>query len=312
MTRTNRPPLPCALCAALALLTLGAPAQAQGTAYHAGVQLSIEDQLFEDSRDGPLDGSQSPLDSTLTLPDGDSVRASASAGLGVNKAVAQIRTVNADTPVRLAYTLATNTYWDQITISDPALDGTLGSFTTTLLVNGSGSFAASDSWANTLNVSLTAQWLSRITVGNAESGFQDNAWFGAWKRNFGTGDIDYVGAPLNSFQQEATFTFTYGQPFALGVMLQTYIQLDNPLREPGTLDATLDLGNSAYWGGMTIRDADGHVVDGATLASDSGLDWRLPVGVAAVPEPASAALMLLGLFAIGGGRMSRRRAATTG
>lgn len=49
---------------------------------------------------------------------------------------------------------------------------------------------------------------------------------------------------------------------------------------------------------MTIRDLDGQVVSGATLVSDSGLDWRLPVGAAAVPEPASTQSLLTGMAAL--------------
>ena len=47
------------------------------------------------------------------------------------------------------------------------------------------------------------------------------------------------------------------------------------------MDATLDLGHSAYWGGMTaIRDANGHVVHEVSLKSKSGIDWRKPIGKA--------------------------------
>lgn len=298
---TNGAPLPppaWRAAATCALLLAGLPGTAPAqTAYETRVQMSIGDLLFEDARSGALDTTPQALGHQLTAANGDHSQASTVAGLGVNKAVATLHIAEAAQPVQLAYALATNTYWDTLTISDPALDGSLGSFSTTLLVNGSGSFAISPSWSNNLAVDISAQWRSGITVGNAELGFQENVWAGAWNRDRGNGSIRYVGDALNNFQQNASFSFVYGQPFALGVSLQTAISLFNTSRLAGALDATLDLGHSVYWGGMALHDGDGNPVAGAMLQSASGVDWRLPVGVAAVPEPGAAALLLAGLAA---------------
>jgi hypothetical protein len=59
---------------------------------------------------------------------------------------------------------------------------------------------------------------------------------------------------------------------------------------------TGDFANSALIGGATVVDANGNVVSGAKIFSDSGYDYTQPVSEASsVPEPASIALELLGL-----------------
>ena len=62
-----------------------------------------------------------------------------------------------------------------------------------------------------------------------------------------------------------------GEAFSLGGLLQSYISLDNYWElVPGTLESELDLGNSAYWAGITsIKDRNGNRVTSATLTSHS-------------------------------------------
>jgi hypothetical protein len=130
--------------------------------HEQGGQLSINDQLFEDMAQGGLDGTQLPMGSTLSLPNGDTVEARASVGGGVNKAVTRILTIDPAQPARLVYALSKADWWDSVTTCDPVRDGELGRFTTTLLVNGSGKFSATGDWATTGAVDLFA--LRRLVV----------------------------------------------------------------------------------------------------------------------------------------------------
>jgi len=176
-------------------------------------QPSINELRLEDMSQGVLDGTQPPMGSTLSLPNGDTVASRSSVGVGINKALARIQTANPEQPARLVDAPSTATRWDSATISDPAHDGEPG--------------------------------------------------------------------PLHDL--------------AAG-------------QRQRCLQRTRHLGGSACWGGLAVRDANGKVASGATLVSGSGHDWRLPVGLAAVPEPAKAWLMMLGVAALGL-RLRRRPAA---
>ena len=266
-----------------AIFLLATAAYAQTNVFEYSTNLSINDQVSEDKVNSLMpDPELVPLDKTLTEPDAGSVHALSFVGFGVNRALTQLIATDPNNPIELSYALATSTWWDNVTISDPLLDGTQGTFAVTMLVNGAGTFTASSAWLSSPDVDVYGQWLSKIITSSDELGWQENYWYGAWSPNE-TGDgLDYTGDPLNTFQQEATFSFIYGKPFALGGLLQTYLSLDNFISfVPGTMDATLDLGHSAYWGGMTaIRDANGHVVHEVSLKSKSGIDWRKPIGKA--------------------------------
>ncbi len=77
----------------------------------------------------------------------------------------------------------------------------------------------------------------------------------------------------------------YGQPIYLETRLATFAQVQNEDGEPIAFDADLDLdlGQSAYWGGIrNLTDAGGNAVGSFGYGSLSGFDYR----VNAVPEPA--------------------------
>lgn len=72
-----------------------------------------------------------------------------------------------------------------------------------------------------------------------------------------------------------------------------------------SFEAGYDLARSAYWGGITSVTVGGNAVDfGVTSAS--GVDYRH--SMVPVPEPGSAALLVLGLLALRAGRRASSRA----
>ncbi|HRK22909.1 MAG TPA: hypothetical protein PLX06_13920 [Fimbriimonadaceae bacterium] len=101
-------------------------------------------------------------------------------GLGVNKTYSRIAALDENASPQIIYAFASSSWWDTITISDPNLDGTAGTFTATLNVTGAGNVAMSSSWINGVdpwNVSL--HWLALIEV-STDGGFtwQNDPWYG--------------------------------------------------------------------------------------------------------------------------------------
>ena len=106
---------------------------------------------------------------------------------------------------------------------------------------------------------------------------KDFGWAGEWFQGFGE-PLKYGGDLLNSYQDDFTVNFVYGEPFVMSTFLQSIILYDNINLAPGTIEAELDLGNSAYWGGISaIRNAQGQPVTTATLSSQSGVQWQAEV-----------------------------------
>ena len=100
--------------------------------------------------------------------------------------------------------------------------------------------------------------------------------------------------------------FTIGTPFVLFISLNSEAQA---FGVSGVDDAGAfsNFGSTGYWGGISgVQLADGTVVSDFSVRSDSGFDW---IHAAAVPEPGTYALMLVGLAVMGHAARRRRRAA---
>ncbi len=103
------------------------------------------------------------------------------------------------------------------------------------------------------------------------------------------------GGNLNGFWDIA-FPFTFGQALPLfAVIIATTHDLAG---SNSTVNSYADFGNSIYWGGITsLSLADGSITTEFSAVGATGHDWRVSAvpTPAAVPEPASSALLLAGL-----------------
>lgn len=224
----------------------------------------------------------------------------ANVGFGVNKARLDLAGTNPDNPFFFEYGFATSRYWDVFSFDDPELHGQHGFFEATLYLDGSGFANLEGGYLSSPDTEFDAFWHAVINVsvdGVTDpygSPIQSGYYAGEWYKGFEETEVGYYGDPLNSYQQEVTFEFIYGEPILMDTFLQTYIQFDNQTSlVSGTLDASIDLGNSAYWGGIrNLRDHSGNLVSGANYWSSSGYDYRY----GPVPEPLSATCLVLGLM----------------
>ena len=230
---------------------------------------------------------------TMTTATGHST-ASAQISPGVNHTFAHWESLDENTPAERLISDA-QTYWtDTITIDDPELTGTLGTFTASLRVFGNASFELGGAYANGDFFSeadvygFWDTWIGTSTDGGGS--FLVGGWFGDWRSDeFGT--VWYTGDDLNQEMTPVTLEFIYGQPFLLRTNLEAYMDADNPNMLAGTVQGTLDFSHTTYWNGIGgFYDANGNPTN-PTFASESGIDWRNPV-----PEPST--WMALGLGAV--------------
>ena len=111
------------------------------------------------------------------------------------------------------------------------------------------------------------------------------------------------------------------QPFQFNLSLVLSSHADSKNYTPGFLanesfaSSQVNYRNTIEWGGITaiVDSSNGEVIDGWSLKTDSGLQWDFASPVAAVPEPSSLGLMIVGAVALWGRRrtIQRLRLATT-
>ncbi len=264
-------------------MSLALPVAAQHHVEY-GINLSLGPIYHEEYLQGELPAG--PIIHSETIVDYGSIAGQANVGFGVNKARLDLEGTNPNDPFVFEYGFATSRYWDWFRFDDPELKGTHGFFDTTLFLAGTGYANLSPGFLDSPDTEFDAFWHAVINVsvdgitdpiGNA---VQSLYYAGEWYKGYGSTTMDYIGDPLNTYQQQGTFEFIYGEPILMDTFLQVLTQFDNQTSHvPGTLDAMIDLGNSAYWGGIrNLRDANGNPVSDKGYSSSSGFDYRRQPG----------------------------------
>lgn len=245
-------------------------ARAQGVQY--SVQVSVDDALREDSVGS---AGKKALALEAVAPGVGRATGGAHARLGVNKAASTLKSADPTKPIYTGYSLSTSSWTDLVTISHPRLNGTRGTFTTTMRAATTASFAVSDNWATFPPVEFLAQWRSGIMVFDSQGVFQEAALTGGWRFDPELLRLTYFGDPLGDSEEQVSFSFVYGEPFALGGNLQTHSRVSNLLRTPGAIDSSII--TKSVWAGITaLYDDNGRPVKNAKLNSASGVNWFEP------------------------------------
>jgi hypothetical protein len=183
-------------------------------------------------------------------------------------------------------TLARGIFRDELVITAPGIpNGTAGMVTYAVSVNGS---------------------LFTDEPGGAKASWAINT-----DLNGGAFDLGVGGSLTNGLYAGSPFgTFTATVPFGFGATLPLYVQLEASAQagydgSPGLPNASFDLGQSLYWGGIISITVNGAPVSGFDVSATSGTDYRN--SLAPIPEPGALAMMLAGLGVLAGLQQRRRR-----
>lgn len=289
--------------AACLALALAVPPLAHAVTASAQASLAVPEAIDEQQSSGP------GFD--------EHAFASAQAGYGFGKVVARASTTwdiqTGDLAGgRSSTATATSGFVDELTIhGSPGQEGTVGVlwFDTLLTFNVQTEQFERGSAVNEMTGSVGVTWDVRSPAATFVSG----------ACHYAEGAVTPAGVSCDGFalgggaggdytaRLRGGTTFVFGQAFTLGLQVTGVATAAVGLQNAdsgGTARSWLDAGQSVYWDGIAaVTTPDGTAVD-YTVSALSGADYR--VSFAPIPEPATYALMALGLAAVGW--RARRRA----
>lgn len=227
------------------------------------------------------------------------VNASGTGGFGNLHAFVSATLSVAGTTSTTAYSSAEGLFEDNLTVNDAALTGEEGFLLLGYALDGT---TQASGQANAYGAVV-------VCVGATDSPCSGQSYA-----------TSYTGDVAGAFAVPVTFTFTYGQPFGLEMILQAYggaLTLQGPScidecgYNPQYYDnasgtGSANFGDTLVLSSITLEGPSGSVVSGAQITSASGTQYG-PDGV--VPEPSSASMLAIGLSAlcIGGRLISARK-----
>lgn len=188
-------------------------------------------------------------------------------------------------------TLARGIFRDEVIFTAPDVpNGTVGMIEYSIIVDGS-LFADAPGVAR-------ASWTLAADMGGGA--FDINV---GGTQNSQVNGGQYVGTPFGTFVGTAQVTF--GSTVQLFVQLEGIAQAAYNNTIPGLPNASFDMGQSLYWGGINGITVNGAPVSDFNVDSTSGTDYRN--SLAPIPEPGALAMVLAGLSVLAGLRQRRRR-----